>query len=121
VLTTENQESLTFTAPKGKATEELRDITFSTDIIGRNLHFIWNFSFSGHDNILYIALKAGGHLLLEQLSHLFRLGLSFNSLTMGQSQVNLRLPVSHQFLRRVIIGILVTIGQWALLTASARL
>jgi len=52
-------------------------MAFSADIIARNLHLTKNFSSCGPDNIPYIALKAGGHLLLEQLSRLFQL--SFNS------------------------------------------
>ena len=71
VFTDENTTNIPFAVPQ--TTDELVSLTFSSDLIRECLAKTKNFSATGPDNIPYVALKAGGPVLHQQLCHLFQL------------------------------------------------
>ena len=71
VFTAEDLDPIPFAVPK--TFDELVDMEFTEELVARNLSVTSNYSSTGPDDIPYIALKAGGSLMIQQLCRLFQL------------------------------------------------
>ena len=71
VFTAEDLNSIPFAVPK--TFDELMDMVFTEELVARNFSVTSNYSSPDPDDIPYIAMKAGGSLMIQQLCHLFQL------------------------------------------------
>ena len=70
VFTHENKDEIPFAVPA--TTDELVDITFTDELVLRNLAKMKNFSSPGPDGLPYCVLKAGSSVLVPVLCKLFQ-------------------------------------------------
>ena len=70
VFTHENKDEIPFAVPA--TTDELVDITFTDELVLRNLAKMKNFSSPGPDGLPYYVLKAGSSVLVPVLCKLFQ-------------------------------------------------
>ena len=70
-FTVEDLDSIPFAVTK--TFDELVDMEFTEELVARNLSVTSNYSSPGPNDIPYIALKAGGSHMIQQLCSLFQL------------------------------------------------